>query len=191
MIREIPCEDVDRAVNIGIHDGAAVLADIEPSMHTTGLIYRAALAACLACVAFIQVLNGNAFEPCFVREQLEDTVERPFVELPVPVVAPVLARSYVLEGAHDDRGHAASFSIADKRFGEAVQQMRTLTGTLLVQSNRFIGPAFGGLRLLLFEILFEGGQFSFCPEGGRAVRTGSGAEVYHSEVDGHGFTGTF
>lgn len=132
MLREIPCEDVESAVTIGIHDGAAVLADRGPSMHTTGLVYRAALAACLTCVAFVYLSNGDAFEPCFVREHLDDTVERPFVELLVPVAAPVLARSYVLEGAHDDRGYAASFSIADKRFGEAVQQMRTLTGTLPV-----------------------------------------------------------
>jgi len=39
LLREIPFEDVDCAVYVGIHFGATVFADMETSMHTAGLVY--------------------------------------------------------------------------------------------------------------------------------------------------------
>lgn len=133
MLREIPGEDVDCAVHISVHYGAAILADIETAMFTTGLVNSIAFAACLARVALVDVYNADAFKAGFVREHPGDTVEGPLVKVLVPAGSPVLAFSDVLKGTHDDRGNAASVCIADKRFGETVKQMGTLPGPFLIK----------------------------------------------------------
>ena len=132
MLREIPCEDVDRAVHISVHSGAAILADIETAMLTAGLVNSIAFAACLARVALVDVYNTDAFKAGLVREHPGNTVEGPLVKVLVPTGSPVLAFSDVLKGTHDDRGNAASICIADKRFGKTVEQVGTLVSPFLV-----------------------------------------------------------
>jgi hypothetical protein len=134
LLREIPCEDVYRAVYISVHSGAAILADIETAMLTTGLVNSIAFAACLARVALVDVYNADAFKAGFVREHPGDTVEGPFVNVLVPAGPPALAFSDVLKGTHDDRGNAASICIADKRFDKTVEQVGTLVSPFMVQS---------------------------------------------------------
>jgi len=108
-------------------------------MDTIGFAYCAAYRACLARVVLGFFCNTDAFEPGLVREHLDDLIERPCVELLVPAVSPVFAVSDVRKVPHDDRGDTASVRIADKRSGEAVEQVGTLTRAFLVQSARFIG----------------------------------------------------
>jgi hypothetical protein len=122
-----------------------LLADIEATMDTIGSALCAAYAACLARIVLGFLKNADSFEPGLVGEHLDDLVERPSVELLVPAVSPVLPVSNVLKVPHDDRGDTASVCIADKRFGETVEQVNTLTRAFLVQSTRFFGYAPGGL----------------------------------------------
>ena len=103
-------------------------------MDTIGSACCAAHAACVARVILGFLNNADAFEPGLVRERLDDLVERPFVELLVPAASPVLAVSDVRKVPHDDRGDAASVCIADKRSGETVEQVGTLTRAFPVQS---------------------------------------------------------
>lgn len=145
MLREIPGEDVDCAVHISVHYGAAILADVETAMFTTGLVNSIAFAACLARVALVNVYNADAFKAGFVREHPGDTVEGPLVKVLVPAGSPVLAFSDVLKATHDDRGNAASICIADKRFGETVEQVGTLVSPFMVQSTCFLGSGSGCL----------------------------------------------
>jgi hypothetical protein len=102
-------------------------------MDTTILTFYAAHTACLARVFLGFGNNADTPELGLVREHFDYPVERPFVELLVPAVSPVLAVSNVLEVPHDDRGDAASFCIADKRFGQTVKQMGTLPGPFLIK----------------------------------------------------------
>ena len=104
-----------------------MVADIEATMNTIGFAYCAAYAACLACIFLGFLNNADAFKPGLVREHLDDLIERPFVELLVPAVSPVFAISDVRKVPHDDRGDTASVCIADKRSGETVEQVGTLT----------------------------------------------------------------
>jgi hypothetical protein len=53
LLREIPFEDVDCAVYVGMYFGATVFADIETSMHTAGLVYGVALTTGLARVTLV------------------------------------------------------------------------------------------------------------------------------------------
>jgi len=53
LLREIPFEDVDCAVYVGMHFGATILADIQTAMHTAGLVYDVALTTGLARVALV------------------------------------------------------------------------------------------------------------------------------------------
>ena len=103
-------------------------------MDTIGSALCAAYRACLARVVLGFRNNADAFEPGLVRERLDDLIERPFMELLVPAVSPVFAVSDVRKVPHDDRGDAASVCIADKRSGETVEQVGTLTRAFLVQS---------------------------------------------------------
>lgn len=114
-------------------------------MDTIGFAYCAAYAACLARELLGPLHNADAFEPGLVREHLDNLIKRPFVELLVPAVSPVFAISDVRKVPHDDRGDTASVCIADKRFGETVKQVGTLTRAFLVQGTRSIGLALGGL----------------------------------------------
>ena len=114
-------------------------------MDTTIFTFYAAHTACLARVFLGFSNNANTPEPGLVREHFDDPVERPFVELLVPPVSPVLAVSNVLKVPHDDRGDAASVCIADKRFSETVKQVGTLSRSLLVQNICFPGSAPRGL----------------------------------------------
>ena len=145
MLREIPFKDIDCAVHISVDYGTALVADIEATMDTIGFAYCAAYTACLARIVLGFFNNADAFEPGLVRDHLDDLIEWPFVELLVPAVSPVFAISDVRKVSHDDRGDTASVCIADKRFGKTVEQVNTLTSTLLVQGTRFIGSAPGGL----------------------------------------------
>ena len=114
-------------------------------MNTVGFAYCAAYAACLARIFLGFFHNADAFKPGLVREHLDDLIERPCVDLLVPAVSPVLPVSDVLKVPHDDRGDTASVCIADKRSGETVEQVGTLTRTFLIQGTRFYGRAPGGL----------------------------------------------
>ena len=145
MPREIPFKNIDCTVHIGIDHGTALLADIEATMDTIVFAYCAAYAARLARVVLGFLNDADAFEPGLVREHLDDLIERPFVELLVPAVSPVLAVSDVRKVPHDDRGDTASVCIADKRSGETVEQVGTLTRTFLIQGTRFFRCAPGGL----------------------------------------------
>ena len=135
MLREIPFQDVDCAVHIGVDHGTALLADIEATMDTIGSACCAAHAACLARVVLGFLDNADAFKPGLVREHPDDIIERPCVELLVPAVSPVFAVSDVRKVPHDDRGDTASVCIADKRSGYTVEQVGTLTRAFLVQST--------------------------------------------------------
>ena len=114
-------------------------------MDTIGSAYCAAYRACLARVVLGFLNNADAFKPGLVRAHLDDLIERPCVDLLVPAVSPVLPVSDVLKVPHDDRGDTASVCIADKRSGETVEQVGTLTRTFLIQGTRFFRCAPGGL----------------------------------------------
>ena len=122
MLREIPFQDVDCAVHIGVDHGTASVADIEATMNATGSAYCATHAACLARVVLGFLDNADASKPGLVREHPDDLIEWPFVELLVPAVSPVFAVSDVRKVPHDDRGDTASVCIADKRSGYTVEQ---------------------------------------------------------------------
>lgn len=134
MLREIPFKDVDCAVHVGIDYGTAVFTNVEATIHTIGLIPCVAYTTGLARVVLLYFHNADTFESCFVREHLDDPVERPFVEMLIPAVSPVFALSDVLEVPHDDRGDTASICIANKRFGKAMEQVGTLTRSFLVHT---------------------------------------------------------
>jgi hypothetical protein len=112
---------------------AAILAHIEATMHSTLFVYGVAYTTRLARVMLLFSHNTNAFNPGFVREYRDDTIKRPSVELLVPAITPVFTISDVLKVPHDDRGNTASNSIANKRFGKAVEHVGTLTRPFLVQ----------------------------------------------------------
>src|SRR5208337_4813341 len=107
----IPFKDVDCAVYVGVHYGAAVLIDIETSMHTAGLVSCATPAASLARVRLFFCDYLDASESCFVREKIDDCIERPLVEVLISAVSPVFVISDPLEVPHDDRGDTASLCI--------------------------------------------------------------------------------
>src|SRR5512143_1527604 len=102
-------------------------------MNSVGFTLCATRVACLARIVLGFLHNADTPEPGLVRKHFDYPVERPFVELLVPAISPVLAVSNVLEVPHDDRGDAANFCIADKRFGETVKQMGTLPGPFLIK----------------------------------------------------------
>lgn len=133
MFREILFKNVDCSVHVSMDYGAAMLANVEATMHTAGLIPCVAYTAGLARVVLLFFYNADAFESGFVRKHPDDPVKRPFMELLVSALSPVFAFSDVLQVPHDDRGDTASFCIADKGFDKAVEQVGTLTRPFLVQ----------------------------------------------------------
>ena len=142
MLREIPCENVDCAVNVGVDYSTASVAYIEAAMNTVSLMLLCANAACLARVVLGRLDNADADHSGLVCKHLDDSLERPFMEMLITAVSPVFTVSDVLKVPHDDRGDTASVCIADNRFGETVEQVCALTGPLLVESARLSGYAF-------------------------------------------------
>ncbi len=77
--------------------GAAMLTNVETTMHTAGLIPCVAYTAGLARVVPLFFYNADAFESGFVRKHPDDPVKRPFMELLVSALSPVFAFSDVLQ----------------------------------------------------------------------------------------------
>ena len=142
MLREIPCENVDCAVNVGVDYSTASVAYIEAAMNTVSLMLLCANAACLARIVLWRLDNADADHSGLVRKHLDDSLVRPFMEMLITAVSPVFTVSDVLKVPHDDRGDTASVCIADKRFGETVEQVGALAGTLLIKGTSFSGKAF-------------------------------------------------
>ena len=144
-------------------------------------------AASLTRVVLGRLDNADADHSGLVRKHPDDSLVRPFMEMLITAVSPVFTVSDVLKVPHDDRGDTASICIADNRFGETVEQVGALTGTLLVESARLSGYAFCSFRFLLFVVPLKRRQLAARPKGRLAVRTGCGGKMLHSKINGHGF----
>jgi len=110
-----------------------------------GFAYCAAYTACLARIVLGFFNNADAFEPGLVRDHLDDLIEWPFVELLVPAVSPVFAISDVRKVSTMIVETPRASASLTRDLVKTVEQVNTLTSTLLVQGTRFIGSAPGGL----------------------------------------------
>lgn len=187
-VREIPLQDVDCAIYVGVDDRAAGRAGIPASGYSAGFASGFALAAVLTGVVLTDYFGADTKQLRFVSDQASDLAVRPLVESLITGVAPVLdfaffVCTHVFQVTNYYGGDTASVSIVDYGTGQAMQEVVSLAGSLAVEGFTLSGSAVVAYGFLLLEVSFHAGKFTTRPKGGCAVCAGGGTQYVHAEID--------
>ena len=130
--------DVLRAVHVRVRYRPTVVAHVQPTFDTVSITLATTVGTRFRGISLGYLLNGDAFHLGFVFEQVDESVERPRVQVEVAVFAPVLRLVVLLiladtgEVAHHNRPNTFLDTPLNDVFREGVEVVGAASRLLLL-----------------------------------------------------------